>query len=45
MPPESRLILYAAGKPVNWVAGAAIAVLWLLLAALGIGWLWQFIKK
>lgn len=30
-----------AGKPINWVAGAVIVIVWLGLAALGIAWLYR----
>lgn len=30
-----------AGKPINWVAGAVIVIVWLGLATLGIAWLYR----
>jgi uncharacterized membrane protein YkvA (DUF1232 family) len=33
------------GKPVSWVAGAIIVVIWLVLAVLGLVWVYQTGKK
>ena len=38
---ECRARAHAAiqnGKPVNWVAGIVVVVIWLMLATLGLGW-------
>ena len=41
---QSRAVMQQ-GKPVNWVAAAVIAVLWLALAAWAVSLLWPLLAK